>query len=721
MDHLEQPWFKKCQEASRKGMGHIYAFGIKAIREEKEEFYAAGKHKLPNYHFRYEPNPFLHQYDLLVHIWLNYYRILDREIFLLRKEGREADAEKLEASRTIYGVPRKDFFFAAAELRWPTYRVGEAYHGIFVRDPWADDRVEALSDEHYKYVMTFGGGGQGKTVVFCAFMVMMWEHYIFTEKGARCMFSTVSKDKINSATWPNVQRFIKNTEKGISLYAGKGVIAGDWTIKRPGTKDPAGVIKGILISNQKNDNATDKLTGSHGHPFIFYLIDEIQSTPLAPINASSNFTLHCKDYRIAGAGNYNTDTDSLGLNVVPLKGWDSVDQNTHRWTSITTNEQPAIVLHFSNEQSPGMDPVMAKHFPHLPNQKILKEKFKHPSSRTVANKPYRRFWLGWRLEDADGDTVLTSAMVKENNADLPLQLKSVLHSFLSYDSAQAEGDRNLLGHFMEGLDQHSEERVWGLHNLVEKTKTSESLQYYTDSAREIYVYFKKHKIPEGGLILDWTARPAHAEILLSKGIRSVQLTYNAAVPDGKRKNPQTKRVDKPILVREGYDEQGNVSVKNRLWAHMIAQNRISLGAWLLQEYVKSGRVRGINKSMMDYLTSTHSIDQEMFSRKFRTKNHQLYGELHELVPKDDFKEEFGFSPDLLDIWCQAAYYMFTVRKMPISPIHGVDQNEPFTIADAEKELKEHNDIWKNDQLSEDDDGHDGIQDSLAVGDEEVYW
>lgn len=720
MDHLNQVWFKKCQEASEKGIGNIYAFGIKAIREDKDRFYLEGKHKLEKYHFQYEPNPYLHQYDLLVHIWINYYKILEKEIKILRKL-KDNRASILEDNRVLYGIERHEFFFAAAELRWPSFKTDSgAYKGIFIRDPWAEERIKALSDEHYKYVMTFGGGGQGKTVVFCAFLVMIWEHYIFTEKGARCMFSTVGRDKINSATWPNVQRFIKNTSKGISLYAGKGVVAGDWTIKRPGSKDTAGVIKGILISNKKDDSATDKLTGSHGHHFIFYLIDEIQSTPLAPINASSNFTLNCGDYRIAAAGNYNGDGDSLGSNVLPVPGgWESVDQNTGRWHSITTNENPAIVLHFSNERSPGMTPEGEKMFPHLPNQKVLREKFKSPKSRDIKEKPYRRFWLGWRLEDEDGDSVLTSSMVRDNGADLPLQLSSISHKFLSYDSAQAEGDRNILGQFHEGVDELTGERVWGLYDLIQKTKTSESLQYYMDSTQEIYVYFKKNKIPDGAMILDFTGRPAHAEILLQKGLRTIQLTYNAAVPDGKRKNPQTKRVDKPWLVHEGYDHQGNVNIKNRVFAHMITQNRISFGAWLLQEYVKSGRVRGINKSMMDRIHSIHTMDEEMFSRKFRTVNHVSYGELVELVPKEKFKEEFGFSPDLLDIWCQAAYYMFTVRKLPVTPIGGVDQNAQFSTKKIEEELEEHNSLWQQDQI-DDTYGHDAIHDGFQNEDQEIY-
>jgi hypothetical protein len=178
------------------------------------------------------------------------------------------------------------------------------------------------------------------------------------------------------------------------------------------------------------------------------------------------------------------------------------------------------------------------------------------------------------------------------------------------------------------------------------------------------------------------------------------------VPDGKRTSPVTKRVERPIIIYEGFDESGNVDVRRRVYAHQVADNMISLGAYFLQEYVKSGRVRGMNRAMMNFLSSSHSIEEEMFSRKFKKKVSKLYGDLLQLVSKDEFKEDFGFSPDLMDIWFQAAFYMFMVRKMPLSPINGTDQNIVFNPEDTSVLMDDHNNIWKGDSLETY--GYDGV-------------
>jgi hypothetical protein len=296
--------------------------------------------------------------------------------------------------------------------------------------------------------------------------------------------------------------------------------------------------------------------------------------------------------------------------------------------------------------------------------------------------------------------------VTKNMADRPLNLSKINHDFLSFDSAQAEGDRNLLGHFQDGVDVDLEERVWGLHYLEQKQKSAEGLQYYRDSTNWIYGYAKKMKIKSGDLIVDWTGRPAQAEMLKEMEFMSHQLVYNMGVPDGKRTSPVTKRVERPIIIYEGFDESGNVDVRRRVYAHQVADNMISLGAYFLQEYVKSGRVRGMNRAMMNFLSSSHSIEEEMFSRKFKKKVSKLYGDLLQLVSKDEFKEDFGFSPDLMDIWFQAAFYMFMVRKMPLSPINGTDQNIVFNPEDTSVLMDDHNNIWKGDSLETY--GYDGV-------------
>src|SRR6478609_9412432 len=326
MNNAEPVWLAKAREAHEGGMDVIYDYGINYIQTYHKQFHETGKHLVQPYHQDYQPNPFRFQYDLTVFIWVNYYKLLHEEVKLLRERASKFNdsqagdmADLLLTTKRLYGISRSDFMFTAGELRWPTKILADgSHHGLFIRDPWAERRVDALSDENQKYVISFGGGGQGKTLVSLAVGLIIFDYFIFTQKGARCMISTVNKDKLNSVSWAYLCNLNSSTQKGISLYAGRGRIAGDHTIARPENKDRGGIFKGILIGNTMNPQSIiDKLTGSHGHPFIMYIMDEIQSTPSAPIMAAPNYTMHAGDFRIIGSGNWGENNDTLAENSKP--------------------------------------------------------------------------------------------------------------------------------------------------------------------------------------------------------------------------------------------------------------------------------------------------------------------------------------------------------------------------------------------------------------------
>lgn len=697
MKHLQEEWFKRSLEAHNKGHGHIFAFNSHALRQRYRQFYDEKKDEIKAYDRYFEPNPFTHQYDLLVYCWFYFRSIINQEIEILRLKANKEDkpqlhdiADEITETNSLYGVTRSDFMYGACELRWPSMLMNGSYRGPLVRDPWMEERVEAFSDEKYKFIMTFGGGGQGKTLTFLALNLVLWDFFIYTEKGARCLISTVSKDKLESAAWSYLQQLMHSTERGISLYAGKGVISGDYTIKRPDNRDVAGVYKGILLAHRLEDSAvTDKLTGSHGHPYFGYIMDEAQSTSAAPIKAASNYTMHAGDYRVTGAGNYSEDRDTLGQNVKPSTGWDSVTDETGKWMSYLMNHQPAIVLHFSNNRSPGMTEDGAKKFPYLPNEKKLDQLYPTVGSRSIYNNSYRRFWLGWRIINEGGDTVLTKQVCKDTGCDQPLQLSSVLCTFLSFDPAQGEGDRNMLLEFKDGIDAKTKERIWGISGARCNFQSSDSLEYYTECCQWIASTAKIAGVKSGDIVIDWTGRPAHREILQKMGIQTMPVIFHQGVPNGKRVDVITKRVERPIEI--------NPDPKHRSYAHETCWNYISLGAWLLQQYVASGRVRGLNQEMLDLIGENHGVDEELFSRIFEKRVSQQFGELFNLPKKKDFKNQYGFSPDYFDTWCMAALFMFIKRNFPINPVvsHGRELDPDMDLVE---ELRDHQELWNDDLL-----------------------
>lgn len=691
-DLREKAWFKSAFVEHKKGRDHIDALGIISIKKEMKEFYEARLHQVKPYHPAYQPNPFRHQYDLFVHLWINYYKILDREIKELRKIDNDDKADELEESQTLYGITREDCMFAAAELRWPTTVLPNgARKGSFIRDPWAERRVKALSHSDIKYVAGFGGGGQGKTTVFIAVDLILWDHYIFTEKGARVMLSTTNQDKLDSVGWPYVSRLYKSTEKGISLYAGQGRLAGKYTIQRPDNKDTGGVVKGILLgANTSGGRIIDKLTGAHGHPYVGYTLDEATTTPKEPLDAADNFTMHAGDYRIKLAFNYDSDSDTGGANVKPRGGWGEVDEHTGEWITKTENGKPIIVLHFNNQDSPGMTEEGARLFPHMPNAKILKEKYPDETQRVMSNLRFRRFWVGFRYAHLMNDLVLSEEFILINQANQALTFhNNSFQSMFSFDSAPAEIDRNFLLIGRHGLCPVTKQQIFGPHAAVSLKKTSESIKYYRESSDEILDIASKNAIKSGGGIVDFTGRPGHAEHLAASGFLVTRLVYNQGVPDGKRSNTVSRKIERAIPLGVQVDFKEDAPTDKQWYAHEVAENQIDFAAWLTRQYIVAGRLRGININFLSDINH-NGIDLELFQRKWKKKLSNSYGERFKLIPKEEFRKAFNFSPEIQDTLFQLSYYAFMVLRIPLTPI---DSNATLmTVEERDKDIEKLNEL-----------------------------
>lgn len=697
MSHLDQPWFQEAKDRNGK-INKTFGYNIQYLKKFQKEFYQANYHQVDPYRQQYVPNPFLYQYDLTVFCWLYYYSILRKEIQLLSNQGNDDLAEELFQTQKIYGISREDFLFAAAELRWPTRNENGSMRGTFVRDPWSERRVAAISDPNYKYVFSFGGGGQGKTHVYLAVLSMIFDYFLFTQKGARCMISTTNEDKLEGVSWSYLSNIYSATEKGISLTAGRAENKGGYTLRRPQNKeDKAGVFKGLLVGRQINDQAiVDKLTGTHGHPFIGYIIDEMQSTPAAPLRAAPNFTMHAKSSLILGAGNYGENDDTLANNIRPIGGWGGVTPDTGQWISQCENGAKALVLHFNNSLSPGMTDEGHKKWPHLPHKSILDEKYPDKASRNPdTNISYRRFWIGWRVDNVQSRNVLSQKFIDDNLASSPLNLRRVIHNFGSFDSAPAEIDRNLLNHLQEGICAVTGKRVFGPKEMIALTKSTDSLKYYQESSAKVLAHMARCGIKSGALILDWTGRPAHAEQFNNAGFACHRMVYNKQMPDGVRKNERTGLIERPIKLNVQLEFKEDIPVEN-LYAHHTVENVIAFGAWLLREYCKVGRVRGLTVDLLTQIQSPRTFEEEMFYREYELVAHKKYGDRFKLESKNTFKVKHKFSPDILDTLFQAAYYMFMVRNLPLT----IDDNDDIIPEDQEETEADTSFLWEGDGLYE---------------------
>lgn len=670
--HQDRPWLKQVLKAAT--IEHsLYSYGCESIEVEAERFFRENRHRYDPYHVRYEPNPFHWQYDLEMHIFLNYEALRNREIkrltTQLKNKWNQPDEDRLKFVKEFgpTGIPRHEHIFNAAEIRWPTIEFpGSKNHpgrleGSFVRDPWAARRMEGISSG-YNYVAAFGGGGQGKTWTFIGFGLMLFEHFLYTRNGAKCSVSTVNEDKIKGVQWPDMIKLHNDTQNAdYSLYSGRSVIAGDWTIKRPNTKDTAGVFRAILVGRNISDQSViDKLTGTHGHSAYFYLVDEAQSTPRAPIEASGNYMSTGTPTWVTLTGNYGEEGDTLDQNIKPLRGgWDAVNPETQQWISQTMTGNKCWVMHFNNNLSPAyLDRDWQKRCPYLPNKDKLKRIYPSPSMRNPDNMAYRRFWIGWKSNDIESDRVLTNRLVEAGLADrkLELSLDYPIHTSASFDSAECMGDRNVLGILKDGMDEYTEEWIWGIAEIHNIEGVSNPRMHQEVVCTNCVKVLRRAGVKSGDIIIDGTKNTGHAGVFHRKGIHVISMVYHKNLPDGRTVDKHSRVKHPAILVNPNTNE----------FAHQIAFNHISFGAWLLNQYVSMGKVRGINDDLLTpFPDRDRTLEEELYRRKLESKVTKDYGDRLNLDCKEEFKKKFKFSPDIFDMLCQAAFYMFTKRGIPL--------------------------------------------------------
>lgn len=691
--------------------GTVHAYGCRALIERRRSFHEVEAHKVEIFDVEYRQNPWMFQYDLEIEIFLNYDQIKSEALDLARDEEERKWIEENGPT----GLAPHEHLFIAAEIRWPIKRMEGHWFSKLTPHPWIQRQWELLND--YKFLTVFGGGGQGKTHGFAAFMCMIFDHFICTDAGAKCCFSTVNEDKLKSVVWPYISQrlYPVDESRSFSLYAGKGKVAGDYTIKRFGKKDKdtGAVMRGILVGHSVQDSAIeDKLTGSHGHIAYVYLLDEMQSTKEAPLKAAANFLSTPVYSWVIGAGNYNKDSDLLGRNAQPINGWASVNKDTGEWDAMNQLGHMSRVIHQHNDRSPAMlskkwkkrctSPFTKQCF--LPNQE--RKNNLYPTEASRKTDEYRRMWEGFRNITSVLDLILDPNMIEQNGCDKPVfwDHKRRITNHLSFDPAQAEGDRNAVMKFSDGYCKDTGMWVWSPMEITTVPRSSNSLKYYEESTDWLLQYASSNAIKSGCAIMDWTSRSSHAELLRKKQFVINTLVYGQACPDGKTKDKKTGIVEDKILI-----EPNPEAIHLSKYAHNTCESLSALGAWALYQYVVYGRVRNINPGIIEplkVLGLAKDIDKELFSREFEMRSTQAWGERFAVKSKKEFTKEYGFSPDLFDLLLQAAYYMLRFRGMipsgsDLLPNSLMGQNEDL-YSERENEKSDHitemNSVWNHDLL-----------------------
>lgn len=665
--------FSNAKESCEIGNSRLTTYGSLAIKEVYDRF---KDYKVEEYHEDFEPNPTFYQYDMELYIFFHFDELLNREKELNDKLIKTLSKTKSDGDNKKYGpalLTREEHLLNAMAIRWPERMLPTGQiAGTIVRTPWLEDFFYGVGN--YDDTVMFGGAGQGKTYGPLAFMTMTYDHFIKTKAGAQCSFSTVSGAKMENSSWPMLNKLQSHRNKYIfSLYAHSAFKAPDYTYKRK--KDgkyleEGGMFRGVLLaSGHKDARVIDKLTGSHDCMTKIYLLDEMQSTDSAPVDAYTNIFLHPKNKWFFGSGNYEVEGDLLDVNVEPNSGWETVTDRTHMWEgtvkSLTQNlGKTSLVIHYNNDLSPAMtDREMARKYARfMPTPEKKEELYKTDAAKQSYG--YKRFWIGFRFakENNSAEKIITSELIEECRAHEPQDFKTVV-SVASFDSAAASIDGNIFTTFNLGMDEQGFPMICPA-GIDLFSKPSSALRYYDETAIKIKEAMERNHVQSSHMIMDWTNRTALIENLSRMGIVCHHLIYNQVVPDKVQINDITKAREEPILLSIVPTMKGMIKGETAVWAHEFIGDRISLGAYLFKLFVEAGRFRGINSKLIDG-KEFKSFEKEFLNRSFikGKKRYKSRPDIITLDSKDEFKRKYKFSPDVLDTFFQVCYMLYVIFKV----------------------------------------------------------
>lgn len=650
----------------------LFTYQSRALKEAFEARQKEGK--IPLYHDEYTPNFTRFQYDMEMFIFYNYDKLRARELEI-GDNLRIRAMEEFNLGPCL--LPREQHLANAFKIRWPEKILanGQALTG-FALTPWAMDYLWGLAN--YKNVVTFGGGGQGKTFTAIAFALCSYEYFSGTKSGAQCSFSTVSQKKLDQSIWSHLVKLDGyKLPYSFSNYQETAIKSSDYTFIRKNEKgkriEQGGTMRGILlVQGAQTSKEIDKLTGQHDVNARIYLLDEAQSTGPAPLSAYNNMFIHPTYGWFQMAGNFGIDGDLLEENTRPNDGWSSVDEFTHMWESSLRSPESdlghkSLVIHYNNNLSPAFtDPEMLKKYSRfLPTPEKKKRLYPLPENEeTIAAK---RFWVGFRYEkeESTDEIIITKKIISEFGAHNKQDFRT-LYRMASLDTAPSNRDRNILTILNVGLSERGFPRV-APHAVIPIKKPESQKTYYKETSKNLYEALMMNNVKSGDAIMDWTNRTQILEAMSENyDFTFHHLVYNENCPDGVTKNSITEVVEERIEIEciSTFTKYFEHSV--RIYAHERFVNRISLGAYLLRMFIEQGAFLGLNEDNVFRLIADHKgFEREICSRSFiqnayKNKWSKNVGKIR-IDPKEEFKAKFKFSPDILDTLYQAAWFLYVIK------------------------------------------------------------
>jgi hypothetical protein len=525
--------------------------------------------------------------------------------------------------------------------------------GHFEWHDWTE-KIVAAGCEH-SLVALCGCASSAKTYNVAGFAALWW---LCDPEESSVMFISTTRDSLRKRGWSQIAKCYTAITPRIGNFVNSKML---WQYTKV---DDLHSIFGKAVEEGPQQRVADDIKGYHTRRQMI-VIDEATAVPEAIYDAISNLFSYPEEFILFVLANPRNRLDSFGKFIEPHDGWTSVTIDAEQWEGKPQSEYAGrvpVVLRFDAEKSPNIveGKVVSRHLP-------TKEKVE--AQRNAGGGQTPLWWSNFRgFPPPDGlsKTVFTESAILSNNGFGHFTFTGKDFQIIgAFDHARNGGDRPVLRFAKIG---EIEGGKWGMEwmkpivigvNADSKTPIDYQL---ADSVRSRCESFKigevEYSCPPENLGVDGTGAGA--------GFVDIQQrTWNANVIRVLFSAAASEDACSPEDPRPAVEVYENKSVEMHFRA---------------KEALNHGQLRGIDRETA----------QELVTRKFDDEGKRI-----KLQKKEDYKKEFGKSPDLSDagMICFEVARRKNFRLAPIGQtVHKQEQWE--SLVDKAQEVFNENDAYQ---------------------------
>jgi len=483
---------------------------------------------------------------------------------------------------------------------------------------WTEEHAYIWTHEHFATI--WGPAAASKSNDFGCFSIVDW----WAAPKETCIFvCSTTKSMLEKRIWDSVKKYF-----GVHASRAPGKLSkARCAIINDDEKDTDNVkagIHGIAVLQGSVEEAKANIIGVH-LPYIVLVIDELQQTRRAAIEARANLSKGCKQIKVFGLANPGSLLDLSGEFSEPIDGWDSVDIKTHVWKT-----RWGKTYHYDGYDSPAVtEENGAEKYPFLINQKQIDDQI-----RESGDEDHPDVWTyvrGFPSMQSEYDHILSEKAIVKFKMKAMVKWQYDYITIAGLDPAfSSGGDKCFLTIAKLGIDIHDHTIIQFSQSINIPIKASSEDEPVYQVAREVIRLSEVHGFLLKHLTVDETAS------------QSV-----GAVIDAEANLKGSNKCHKIVFSSKATEIP--VSVDNDRQACDEYKDKVTEIWYAMREFGRYEQIKGMS----------FDAAKEFCMRKVQP------GKPARLESKDDMKERLHHSPDIADSYvCVLAQVREIIRLIP---------------------------------------------------------